>query len=110
MQKWKVLAHKVQEQLSPSGSSPSDQSTSNNRTPDESEKMTTKNSNTADETTPMRGDESPEVIDKDTDGKKVMSGSDAGSVGVDDKDKMKFNEDLLCEHGNCNSFLRRNCQ
>ena len=99
LQKWKFLAHKVQEQLSPSGSSPPDESASNSRTPDEIAKIRTNNSDTADETTLTRGDESPEVVDMDTDGKKAMSGSDVGSVGIDDKDKLKFNEDLLCEHG-----------
>lgn len=36
----------------------------------------------------------------DTDGKGRLSGSEVGSTGIDDKEKLKFNEDLLCEHGN----------
>ncbi|CAB3992846.1 Ubiquitin carboxyl-terminal hydrolase 48, partial [Paramuricea clavata] len=100
LQKWKVLAQNVQKQLSPNGSSsPSDESTSTSRTPEESAKRTTTNSDTSDETKPTRGDESPEVVDMDTDGKRGTSGSEVGSVGIDDKEELKFNEDLLCEHG-----------
>lgn len=80
--KWKVLAQKLQEQLSPSGnSSPFDESAS------------------PDQVKPTRTDESPEVVDMDTECKRGMSGSEGGSVGIDDKDQIKFNEDLLCEHG-----------
>jgi hypothetical protein len=100
LQKWKVLAQNVQKQLSPNGSSsPSDESTSTSRTPEESAKRTTTNSDTSDETKPTRGDESPEVVDMNTDGKRGTSGSEVGSVGIDDKEELKFNEDLLCEHG-----------
>ncbi len=103
LQKWKVLAQNVQEQLSPSGgSSPSDESTSNTRTADESAKVTTNNSDTPDDTKLTRGDESPELVDMDTDGKRRISGSEGGSIGIDDKEKLKFNEDLLCEHGKYN--------
>lgn len=80
--KWKVLAQKVQEQVSPSGNLSSfDESAS------------------PDQVKPTRTDDSPEVVDMDTECKRGMSGSEGGSVGIDDKDQVKFNEDLLCEHG-----------
>ncbi|XP_028393956.1 ubiquitin carboxyl-terminal hydrolase 48-like [Dendronephthya gigantea] len=100
LQKWKVLAQKVHGQLSPSAcSSPSDEPTTNTRPPDESAKQTSTNCETSDDTKPTRRDESPDVVDMETNGKERFSGSDVGSAGIDDKDKLKFNEDLLCEHG-----------
>lgn len=98
LQKWKILAQGVQEQLSPNGiSSLSDESTKTSRMRNRSTKRRATKSETPDETRPMRCDASPEVVVVDTDDKKGLSVSEAGSAGIDDKEK--FNDDLLCEHG-----------
>lgn len=78
--KWRALAQKMQEQLS--ASSPIfDESSSPGQVK------------------PTRDGQSPEMVDMDTECTRGMSGSEGGSVGIDNKDQAKFNEDLLCEHG-----------
>ena len=104
LQKWKVLAQKVQEQFIPNGSTSSPEDSKGNTSVNESAKKETTNSNTVDETKSSKSDESPEVVDMDVDGKPEMSGSDVGSAGIDEKE-LKFNQDLLCEHGKYNVLL-----
>lgn len=105
LKRWKVLAQEIHGQLSPSrSSSPSEESTNNSRTPDEAAKRKTSSelstsSEPLDDTKPTHGNESPGVVEMDTDGKRGLSGSEGGSAGIDEKEKLKFNEDLLCGHG-----------
>ena len=80
MTKWRALAQKMHEQLSAS-SAIFDESASPGQVK------------------PARDGQSPERVDMDTGCTRGMSGSEGGSVGIDNKDQAKFNEDLLCEHG-----------